>query len=610
MSERRVLLVGWSSADWQFLNPLLDAGRLPALQSVVERGVKADLASLSPMLSPLLWTSLVTGRRPEDHGILSESEPDEATGATRLASSSARRASALWNILDRAGLRTLAVNWPASQPAEPIAGATISNLFAQARAAYGQPWPLPAAAVHPRSHGEILADLRVHAGDFTGDDLRAFIPHLARVDQAADKRPLALAVGLAESVTVHGAITWLMENESWDLAAVYYGALGPLTRFFQPLHSKDEIYGGTAEVIARYHDALLARLLQLAGPETAVVVVSEHGSQAGAPRPYGIFAAAGPGLRQDELIFGAGLLDVAPFVLKLLGLAPSQEMPGRLLAEAFISPPDDARPVTLEPQATESTDDEAWDAAAALAELAALGYTPPPTEGAAQVLLQRDATLAQVHLAAGRFHDAIPLLEKILVTAPSAEVRLALAYAYHRTKRSAEACAQLDAAPPDHPHTALLRAHLAADPEEAFAALQDAARLGAGDALLQFRTGLVYAGLRRWAEADEAYARALALDERMQPAHLGRARVLFEMERYAESVAAALDAVNLRFDDAQAHLVLGAALARHGQPERAIQALETSLRYRPTAEAHRWLAQLRTNPVQAQRHLRRADELS
>ena len=63
MAERlakRVLLIGWDAADWKVMSPLLDAGKMPALASLIERGVMGNLATLEPPFSPMLWTSIAT----------------------------------------------------------------------------------------------------------------------------------------------------------------------------------------------------------------------------------------------------------------------------------------------------------------------------------------------------------------------------------------------------------------------------------------------------------------------------------------------------------------------------------------------------------------------
>ena len=42
----KVLLIGWDAADWKIINPLMDAGEMPNLQGLVERGVIGNLATL------------------------------------------------------------------------------------------------------------------------------------------------------------------------------------------------------------------------------------------------------------------------------------------------------------------------------------------------------------------------------------------------------------------------------------------------------------------------------------------------------------------------------------------------------------------------------------
>jgi len=75
-SKRKVLLVGWDSADWKVINPLLDAGKLPHLEQLIDGGIIGNLATLYPILSPMLWTSIATGKRPMKHGIHGFAEPD------------------------------------------------------------------------------------------------------------------------------------------------------------------------------------------------------------------------------------------------------------------------------------------------------------------------------------------------------------------------------------------------------------------------------------------------------------------------------------------------------------------------------------------------------
>ena len=83
----------------------------------------------------------------------------------------------------------------------------------------------------------------------------------------------------------------------------------------------------------QYHDMMLGRLLELAGDDTTVILMSDHGfhpdhlrtqvipSEPAGPaiehRDYGIFLAKGPGIKKDEVVHGAGLMDVTPTILKM-----------------------------------------------------------------------------------------------------------------------------------------------------------------------------------------------------------------------------------------------------------------------------------------------------
>ncbi|HCP62569.1 MAG TPA: hypothetical protein DIU14_08900, partial [Actinobacteria bacterium] len=65
----RVLIVGWDGADWRILDPLLEAGLLPNLEALIERGGKAVLKSTLPTHSWAAWPSFLTGVDPDDHGV-------------------------------------------------------------------------------------------------------------------------------------------------------------------------------------------------------------------------------------------------------------------------------------------------------------------------------------------------------------------------------------------------------------------------------------------------------------------------------------------------------------------------------------------------------------
>jgi predicted AlkP superfamily phosphohydrolase/phosphomutase len=65
----KVLVIGVDGGSWNAIDPMLEAGELPNLQALIVLGGSADLDTVEPVTSPVVWTSIATGRMPEIHGI-------------------------------------------------------------------------------------------------------------------------------------------------------------------------------------------------------------------------------------------------------------------------------------------------------------------------------------------------------------------------------------------------------------------------------------------------------------------------------------------------------------------------------------------------------------
>src|SRR5579883_645644 len=92
----KVLLIGWDAADWKVIHPLMDAGQMPNVQRLVENGSIAQIATLHPPLSPMLWTSIATGKRPFQHGIHGFAEPTPDGTGVQPVSNLSRKCKAVW----------------------------------------------------------------------------------------------------------------------------------------------------------------------------------------------------------------------------------------------------------------------------------------------------------------------------------------------------------------------------------------------------------------------------------------------------------------------------------------------------------------------------------
>ena len=59
-----VLLIGLDGGTFATLDPLIEGGVMPFLKEFLASGVRGELLSVIPPLTPPGWSSLVTGRTP------------------------------------------------------------------------------------------------------------------------------------------------------------------------------------------------------------------------------------------------------------------------------------------------------------------------------------------------------------------------------------------------------------------------------------------------------------------------------------------------------------------------------------------------------------------
>ena len=79
-SGRPVIVLGLDAADWSLLDDYIGRGVMPNLGRLAAEGTSGHLKTLSPALSPLIWTTMMTGTSPLEHGILDFVQFDPADG--------------------------------------------------------------------------------------------------------------------------------------------------------------------------------------------------------------------------------------------------------------------------------------------------------------------------------------------------------------------------------------------------------------------------------------------------------------------------------------------------------------------------------------------------
>ena len=262
----RVFLLGWDGATWDILRPLMAEGRLPVLQSLMKKGVSGTLQSVFPPLSPVAWTTVMTGKNSGKHGIFEFLEHHHNPLQGKVNSSRAIKSELVWETAGRYGKRTVAGGVPMSYPPRPINGFFVGDFLSPADSADFSSDPAAFEAMKKSLGGKYRAWATVtHDGGHEADalaDLQSFLTeHLA-------------------------AVEYMATHHEWDLFMYDLMATDriqhELWHAWQPSHMKakgrdlTKIRDGFIEFWESL-DAGVGRILEKLGPETNVILMSDHG---------------------------------------------------------------------------------------------------------------------------------------------------------------------------------------------------------------------------------------------------------------------------------------------------------------------------------------------
>jgi tetratricopeptide (TPR) repeat protein len=369
----KIAIIGLDGADWDMALPMINRGELPNLAKLRKEGAYGKMRTNTPPLSPLLWTTVATGKSPDVHGINDFLVLDGKTGRMVPISSEFRKVKALWNIASDAGLTSEFVAWWATWPAEPIRGIMVSDrvsysLFSSVvgqRPSGAETFPegyFKEILPFLRSESSItLADLAPMVRITPSELAEAKTPAARRGEKGADMESLATLISVVASTENYTRISLdLLGRKQPDVFAVYFEGIDEVSHRFADLEpprmpgiSEDRFrrFSGAVAGFYRFQDRLLGEILGKLSPDTTVIVLSDHGFANGESRPkdFPPYISGQPGLWHAPfgmlLLWGrhvqpgplptATLYDILPTVLDLLGLPPAEDLPGRSLRGAL-----------------------------------------------------------------------------------------------------------------------------------------------------------------------------------------------------------------------------------------------------------------------------------
>ncbi len=342
----RVVLIGVDGCDWEQLEPLVRAGRLPAFERLMSDGCFGPLQSLEELVSPRIWTTIATGKDPEKHGILGFVN---AQGVP--VNSTMRTAAPLWSIVSARGATVGVIGWYVTWPVDDVRGFLVSD---RVHSLLRGP-----AQILQSLTGEPTNARLERFGSFTFDPGYKSYPVSEKRYQQNRIVDEPLRWGYLRDHIYSEIGFRLYPFYRPAFSAIYFRGVDFVEHFFWQ-YADPESFGSVpaadveayGEVIANYYeyqDGLLTRLLDSLGDDVNVVLVSDHGFQARtdppAERPQltgrherkAVLILSGPAFRSAGYFEGASVHDVAPTVLAVMGIPVPDDMDGRVLAETIES---------------------------------------------------------------------------------------------------------------------------------------------------------------------------------------------------------------------------------------------------------------------------------
>ncbi len=328
--ERKVLLLAVDGLDFAILGKLFESGQLPTLRALRERGIEVPLIGEQAYLDPFsvgldpaeTWTTVATGFPPTQagddlkvgHGVRDLTVPVKDAYERAPTTTAHRQVPTVWQVLSAVGTKSAIVNWPVTWPAEPLHGYVVSDRFFHAK--FGLSWlgeagrvdlpGVPAALKAAADHLTWPPELAEPHAAAVGASLQAPTPVLDGLKQlksaardAATLRNLNQFEQALRSdfATRHSLVQLLKSDPGIDFAACYLDSLDVACHLFwahlewqEWRRSEDKAirdklppnYAEFARVIpwaAMALDGIVKDLVDAMGPETTVLVVSDHSLQ-------------------------------------------------------------------------------------------------------------------------------------------------------------------------------------------------------------------------------------------------------------------------------------------------------------------------------------------
>ncbi len=263
--KEKVFVLGLDGASLDLLKPWAEEGKLLNFKKIIDNGVSGKLETVVPPITPVAWSSIITGKNPGKHGIFDFLCTIEGSHDLLPVNANNRDGKTIWRLLNENGQKVGVFNVPLTYPPEEVNGFLISG------------WMTPSSArdyIYPPIFAKKI-----------GKKMGAFHSYPKTVYETGKPGPLLKELHHILDMDTNNVIQLIKEHD-WDFfMTVFFGTsivqhqLWHLMDKTHPNYRKDEAekFGNTVLKYFKHVDKNIGKIIEALGSATNIMIISDHG---------------------------------------------------------------------------------------------------------------------------------------------------------------------------------------------------------------------------------------------------------------------------------------------------------------------------------------------
>jgi predicted AlkP superfamily phosphohydrolase/phosphomutase len=262
------MIISFDGVTWRVLEPLVKNGVMVTLRKLMNQGSYGILKSVIPPVTAPAWSSFMTGKLPDKHGVYEfrcfdiEKKIDYITNASYIQSET------IWQILSRHGKKIISINVPYTYPVSEVNGIMISGIDTPSESSnYCSPSTIK--DIISKKFPDYVPSIKLWDMQYVSNENRAldYIEELKKnIDLRTDLSLYLLLEYEWDVLMIHFQETDYLQHVLWDKVIEVVNGMGgrsvhkAIRNFYKKM------------------DSSIGRLWQIANEEnTSLMIISDHG---------------------------------------------------------------------------------------------------------------------------------------------------------------------------------------------------------------------------------------------------------------------------------------------------------------------------------------------